>query len=1113
MKYFPALLLSCLLISCSGSDYKSDATDPLLVLHDASTTGIDFSNEIFETTDLNILTFEYLYNGAGVAVADFNGDLLPDLYFAGNMVNGKLYLNRGDFHFEDITEQAGISTDRKWGTGVSVVDINDDGRLDLYLCFAGPYGPDRRENMLYINKGPQNKDDPYGAVYFEEQAEAYGLNDNAHTTHAAFFDYDKDGDLDVYLLNNITDETGPNIIRPKRLKGEMPNTDRLYRNDNGLFTNVSTIAGILKEGYGLGVAIGDINQDNWPDIYVSNDYLSNDLLYINNQDGTFTDRAADWLRHTSYSSMGCDLADFNNDGRLDIAAVDMLPPDHTRRKLMMGSINYNRFLSEIRSGYFPQYMRNTLQLNQGADTHGDILFSEIGQLAGMQSTDWSWSPLFQDMDNDGLRDLLITNGYPRDITNMDFAAYKASLMMNQQYNEQVLQQLIAAVNQVKGAYLPNYVFQNQGDLRFRDRSADWGFTQPSFSHGAAVADLDGDGDLDYITNNSYDAVFIYENRARQQNGNHFLKLQLDGPDGNGMGIGTKITVFQQGSKQYYEHYPYRGYQSSIDPIIHFGLGTNAAVDSIVVQWPDDKQQTIVQPLIDQFMIIGHLPQTAAGSNPQPKPSLYAAVTDRLGCNFQHQEPHYDDFKVSPLLPHKQSQDGPCLSIGDLNGDQLEDFFVGGAFRQSGMIFLQKNDGTFNGYELDPANATAEDLGSVLFDADQDGDLDLYVTSGSNEFPIGSEYYQDRLYYNDGAGHFTLRANALPKMTTSTSCVTAADMDQDGDLDLFVGGRTVPGRYPEVPRSYLLENQGNSFVDVTVEKAPKLANIGMLTDASWTDQDQDGWPDLVLAGEWQPISYWKNESGRFTDQTEAAGLSGTTGWWNRLIVADIDQDGDEDLVAGNLGWNSQHQVRQDRPLSLFVGDFDKNDVPDPIIAHYLEDRFAPLPFRDDLRNWMLPLKKRFQDYQSYADTDWQDLFPNQPVARIDAQWFASSWIENLGNGQYTVHPLPLEAQLAPVFGILATDLNEDGKTDLLLSGNTSAPNPHEGRYDAFNGLLLLSDGQGKFTPMHLQESGIILNGEGRDLGIIRVKGKQLLIATQNNGPMQMYQTVRSAQEAQ
>ena len=1133
-RFFLLLLIVFCSVKCTTGADGQRQSRPLFTLRSPDVTGVHFSNQLYETTDLNIITYEYMYNGAGVAVGDINGDGLPDIYFSGNMVPGKLYLNKGDFVFEDITDEAGIRTSGQWGTGVSMVDINNDGLLDLYLCFSGPYEAAKRKNKLYINNGN---------LTFTEQAGFYGLDDDAHTTHAAFLDYDRDGDLDVYLLNNTTDNLGPNIIRPKRVNGEMANTDRLYRNDRGKFTNVSAAAGILHEGYGLGVAVGDINRDDWPDIYVSNDYLSNDLLYINNRDGTFTEQAGASFKHTSYSSMGCDMADYNNDGQPDIVALDMLPPDNTRRKLMVGSYNYNRYRSEMLNGYFPQYIRNTLQLNRGIAPDGSLVFSEIGLLAGIQSTDWSWSPLLQDLDNDGLKDLVITNGYPRDITNMDFASYKAGKMMKGGYNDRVLKELIREVNQIKGAYLPNYVFKNQGDLTFSDRSADWGFTQPSFSYGAAVADLDNDGDLDYITNNSYDTVFIYENHAQQHFDHHFLRLTLKGNAENQGAIGAKVRLFAGAVTQYYEHYPFRGYQSSIEPVVHFGLGGKNLIDSVIVQWPDNNLQTIRNPAPDQVLAVrykpgdsekaidGDLPKTISGNSQKttlgdsqkiipddsqktnsgdsqktiPGQAHNRVFLEKNVVSFTHQEAHHSDFLEMPLLPHKHSQEGPGISAGDVNGDSLDDFFIGGASGQPGQLFIQMPDGSFEAGNIPAMNPVQENTGCLFFDADMDGDLDLYVAAGGSEFPAASENYQDRIYRNDGNGNFVYDPTALPEINASTSCVIAADFDKDGDNDLFVGGRVVPGRYPEAPRSFLLENQAGRFVDVTASKAPGLNRYGMITDAKWVDIDGDGWMDLMLCGEWLPVSLFKNEGGNLANQTTQAGLSQTFGWWNSLEAADLDRDGDPDLIAGNLGLNTHYKTSPQQPLSLYTGDYDDNGKPDPIIVHYLQDKQVPVHFRDDLLSWIFPLRKKFPDYESYASANWQDFFPDRQTDPVPIDLFVTSWIENLGSGRFRVHPLPTAAQTAPVYGLLAGDFNCDQHPDLLLTGNSSAANPFDGQYDAFNGLLLLGNGQGNFKPQSFRQSGFFVPGEGRALvRIMGADGKPLVLAAQSNGPLKCFQ---------
>ncbi|MEM9144276.1 MAG: VCBS repeat-containing protein, partial [Bacteroidota bacterium] len=707
----------------------------MLTLHAPESTGIHFSNTLYPSTELNVITFEYFYNGAGVAIGDINKDGLQDLYFSGNMVPGRLYVNKGNFSFEDVTKASGIDTTGKWGTGVAMVDINADGFLDLYLCFSGPYGPEQRKNQLYINNGNST---------FTEMAEKYGLDDDSHTTQAAFLDYDLDGDLDLYLLNNMTDRTGPNVIRPKRNNGEMINTDKLYRNDGNRFTDVSEEAGIRKEGYGLGIAIGDIDQDGYPDIYVSNDYLSNDLLYLNNGNGTFTDRAEEFLKHTSYSSMGCDMADYNNDGLLDIVALDMLPPDQRRRMEMIGSINHKRFQSELDNGYAPQFMRNSLQLNRGKLSGGQLPFSEIGQYAGIESTDWSWSPILADMDNDGLKDLLVTNGYPKDITNLDFASYKANSIMKGFFNNAVLADLVKEMEKTTGAYLPNFGYKNLGNLAFGNVSREWGFTQNSFSHGAAIADLDNDGDLDYVVNNSYDSIFIYENTLPKTAQHNYLRLKFKGASLNPEGWGTKIWMYQDTLVQYQEYYPVRGYQSTMEPFVHFGLG-GRKVDSVVVEWSDRVTHILHEPDSDQVLTLGY-PTSDTDVYKESKTRTPTLFEEVALVDFKHAETYFSDFEQLPLLLQGYAQSGPGLCVWDVNGDGHDDFYIGGARGQAGALFKGLGDGRFKRLPLD-LDTESEDLDAVFFDADNDGDKDLYVCSGSTEFPSGSDYYTDRLYTN------------------------------------------------------------------------------------------------------------------------------------------------------------------------------------------------------------------------------------------------------------------------------------------------------------------------------------------------------------------------------
>ncbi len=1083
-------LSALLCLSRCGTTTPPDHADTLLRLLPAGKTGIDFSNRLMETEALNILTYEYFYNGAGVGIGDVNNDSLPDIFFTANQVPCRLYLNEGQFRFRDVTADAGIRTDGKWATGVSMVDINGDGWLDIYVCFSGPQEAPERANAFFLN----NRDGT-----FTDRAAEMGLADTGHSIQAAFFDYDQDGDLDMYLLTNTIGRTGPNIIRPKSSQGEHPNTDRLYENQDGHFVDVSRRAGIRHEGFGLGVSVTDIDQDGRPDIYVSNDYLSDDLLYRNNGDGTFTDMAPVFFRHTSYSAMGNDVADINNDGRPDIVTVDMLPPDNLRRKLMIGSIRYDRFRSEQTAGYRPQFMRNTLQLNQGAAPDGSVAFSEIGQLAGIASTDWSWSPLLGDLDNDGWKDLLITNGYPRDITNLDFSAYKMHTLRQEQYTRGTQASLLEALEGLEGAYLPNVVFQNQGDLRFTDRSADWGFTQPSYSHGAALGDLDRDGDLDYVVNNTNAPAFVYENRAAERH--HWLRIRLDGPSGNRQAIGSKVTLWAGGSVQQLALYPVRGYQSSIEPVLHAGLGNQATVDSFRIEWPDGSIRTLYGVASGQELSVGYAPTDVRLPEPPAKPFWLEDLTAAAGLDWRHRETHYADFKVSPLLPHKHSQSGPCIAVGDMDGDGRDDFFVGGAFRQSGSLFFQRPDGTFLARDLAPGDNFPEDLGSCLFDADGDGDLDLYVTSGGSEFAAESEYYQDRLYRNDGRGHFREDPAALPRIPTSTACVVAGDFDRDGDQDLFVGGRIIPGRYAEIPRSYVLENRNGEFVDVT-EKYPLLREVGRVTAAAWADLDGDAAPELVLAGEWMPVLILYSRDGFNSLDT----VPGTTGWWNSLTVANLDADPELEIVAGNLGRNNPFHPAPRTPLRLYVQDLDGDGRKDAVLSFHLQGQEVPVHFRNDLLNWFSGLKQRFPDYRSYAQAQMTDIFPDLrhgdgEVASVTD--FSTVWLDRQ-QGKWTVHPLPVPAQFAPVQACAILDVDRDGRQDLLLSGNSTAADPQTGHYDAMNGCLLLGDGQGGFRPTEAGESGWYLPGNGTDLQVIRLAdGRTGVLAALNDDRIRLF----------
>lgn len=1103
----PLSLFICttLLIGACNSK-KSD--QKLFELLSPDETGVHFTNRLHEDDQLNILTYEYFYNGGGVGAGDINNDGLTDLFFTGNMSESKLYINKSkDQHiqFEDITAQSGIRTAEGWARGVSMVDVNADGFLDIYVCRAGPAQVGTLPNLLFINQKNNT---------FKEQAKAYGLDYSGNTTQAAFFDYDHDGDLDAYLVTNVMNMRGPNNIRPKIGDGSSPNADRLFRNNgNGTFTDVSKESGILEEGYGLGIAVTDVNNDGWPDVYISNDYVSNDLLYINQQNGTFKNEIASYFKHQSYSAMGNDAADIDNDGLVDFITVDMLPEDPVRRKNMFGLMNYDRHLSELRMGYEPQFMRNTLQHNEGkALGQNHPVFSEIGRYSGVEATDWSWGALFADYDNDGFRDLMITNGYPKDITNRDFVIYRmAEYEMQMRTGNGDSRKLAEALKKVEGAHVPNYLFANNHDLTFANKSTEWGFDIPSFSNGAVYADFDNDGDLDVAMNNIDQEAFLYENHSERKPDQHSLTIKLKGPALNRDGLGVKIWLWTTKGRQYADHSPYRGYQSTTEPSReHFGLGNAAQVDSLTIIWPDSRMQVLKNVKADRIVELDHAKATATAPANYPQPAddaldapLFTGLKNS-GIDFQHKDDLYIDFKIQPLLPHLLSQNGPGIAVADVNGDGLDDFYVGGAFNQSGRVFVQDKQQRFSSKALATGQKYEEDMGSLFFDADGDGDQDLYVVSGSNEFEAGSRYYQDRLYNNDGKGGFSLNTNALPPLLGSGSTVNAADFDRDGDLDLFVGGRLAPGAYPMPGESYILSNEGGRFVEATAQVCPEIKSIGMVTTALWTDFDQDGWIDLIVSGEWMPIVFYKNNNGKLLNASAQTGLKNTTGWWNSIVSGDFDEDGDTDYVLGNVGLNSEGKPSNEKPLTLLAKDFDKSGTMDPVIARYIGNDLYPAHPRDEMTSQMNFLKKRFVYYADYSKAKITDVFKPEELKdarKLICETMQSVLLENKGNGKFAMKYLPAAAQMGAVYGMLANDFNHDGHLDLMLSGNSHATESISGRLDGLNGLLMLGDGKGGFKPLHPAQSGIFVPGDAKGMARLRLgNGRSLVVTAQNNGPL-------------
>jgi len=1092
----------------------------------SSTSGIHFNNEIKETDSVNILDLSNVYNGGGVGIGDFNNDGLQDIYFTGNVVRNKLYLNEGKFHFKDITDIAGVGGEDRWCRGVSVVDINNDGWMDLYVCTNILTNPHKRENLLYINQG----NDKNGIPHFKEMAAEYGLNDTTYSTQAAFFDYDNDGDLDMYLsVNEILAAQYPNQFRPLFKDGSFPSTGRLYRNDwndslkHPFFTDVSKQAGVTTEGYAHEVTIADINKDGWKDIYVTNDYLPPNLLYINNHDGTFTNEASTYFKHTSANAMGQDIIDINNDGLDDIVELDMNPEDNFRKKLMLNPNSYSTYQNSDYFGYQYQYVRNTLQLNQGPrinenDSIGPPIFSEISFLSNIAETDWSWTPLVTDFDNDGYRDIIVTNGFPKDVTDHDFVAFR-----NNAYSLVSKKELLSQIPTVK---IKNYAFRNNGDLTFSDVSDQWGIKDRSFSNGAAYADLDNDGDLDYVVNNINDEAFVYENHSNDaKTHNHYLQIKFSGQSPNMNGLGAWIEIYyDHGKIQAFENTPYRGYLSTDEMGAHFGLGNTKTVDSILIKWPDGKLQKLVNIKPDQKLTVEQKNATQTYSWQKPSiaaNALFKDVTNSLAPNVQNKEYDFIDFNVQKLLPHKLSEYGPALAVGDINGDGLDDIVMGGSLGYSPQLLFQQKDGKFTVRDLLPnannTNKEWEERGILLFDADGDGDNDLYLSCGSYESAPNTDHYQDKLYINDGKGNFILAANALPANNASKSCVRAMDIDNDGDLDLFVAGRCVPSKYPLPVSCFIYRNDskpGNpKFTDISSSVAKDLQNVGMTCDAVFTDFDNDGWKDLVLTGEFMPVKFFRNNHGKF--ELLKTSIDNQVGWWNSIIPGDFDNDGDIDFIVGNTGENSFYRPSDKYPVKIYAKDFDNNGVYDALPSVYIpasaDDTVRkefPAQVRDDLIKQMIEMRRKFPTYKSFATATFDQLLSPDELKDaliLSANNFKTSYIRNDGNGKFTMMPMPVQAQFSSIFGMVAEDVNGDGNLDVIMNGNDFSTEVSVGRYDALNGLVLLGDGKGGFKPLSILQSGIFIPGNGKALvKYADGNGNCMIAASQNRGPLKIFQ---------
>lgn len=1092
--------------ACSESETSrkndSEAQSGMFEQLDPAQSGVDFQNVFTENYEFNILTYEYLYNGGGVAIGDINNDGLPDLYFSASFASNKLYLNKGNFVFEDITEQAGVAAAEGFKTGVSMVDLNSDGLLDIFVCRTSKDDNGLKDNLIFINQGD---------LQFKEAHQELGLNDNSNTNHVAFLDYDKDGDLDVYLLNHRIDfATATQIRAQQQLDGSVvrktnPETpfesDRLFRNDGGRYTDVSQAAGIVNSSFGLSVTVGDINQDGYPDLFVGNDYIEPDYVYINQQDGTFSDEYFTMLRHSSQNTMGADIGDINNDGLPDIMSLDMIAENPFRYKQLINVMQFDRYQLLTKYGYGDQLGRNVLHLNNGNGT-----FSEIGLLAGVAATDWSWATLFADLDNDSWSDIYITNGYRRDVTNLDYMSYtRDSIERTGGITRNRFPDINEILNIIPEQKIKNYCYRNRGDLSFEDVSEKWTNTPASFSNGAAYGDLDGDGDLDLVVNNIGSPAFLLKNTLHSAN--NYLQLQLIGPKGNRQALGAVASFTTTTGKQHKELQLNHGFFSTSEPILHFGLGETSTIPTLSIIWPDNSETVLRDVTANQRLTIKYdeVEHTPISKKNNPLVNQFNDQAQQRGLNFIHQENDFIDFKRERLIPRRISTEGPALAVGDINQDGLADLFFGGAAGQEGQIYLQNNKGQFTKHTVPVLveDASSEDVASVFFDADEDGDRDLYVVSGGNAFSLNDPKYLDRLYLNDGLGNFT-KAN-LPVPPGSGGAVVAWDYDEDGDQDLLVGGRVKAGAFPQAPLSYVLENQGSgNFTNATDKVFPEFKTLGMITDLQTADLDDDGRLELVVCGDFLPIQIFVFQASSFVNTTTDWGLGNTTGLWRKVTITDVDQDGKKDIIAGNEGLNTRLKASVDHPLKLYYGDFDNNGSVDPILCYPYEGNYYPLQGRDAIMGQIPELKKRFSRYEIYASANIEEVLGNfiSNATILNVEMLANT-IFFQEDGKFLPSALNNEGQIAPVYDILSFDFNQDGKMDYLLGGNFYGSETETGLYDAGNGLLLQSNAtrSPEYLPNRLYN--LWISREVRQLERIELAdGKQGIIVLNNNGPVQL-----------
>ncbi|WP_337043091.1 VCBS repeat-containing protein [Emticicia sp. 17c] len=1086
------------LVSCRNSSH-----DTLFDALDASQTGIDFMNKIEDTPEMNIINYRNFYNGAGVAIGDINNDGYADIYLTANQGENKLYLNKGtqngeSFQFQDITREAGVGGTKAWSTGVTFADVNGDGLLDIYVCNSGELRNDTRGNELFINQGVGRN----GIPSFKEMAKEYGLFDGGYSTHAAFFDYDRDGDLDCYLLNNSFIQVNKLQYENLRSQRDPFGGHKLFRNDNNKFTDVSQQAGIYGSviGFGLGITVGDVNNDNWLDIYISNDFYERDYLYINQKNGTFKEVVEESMGHTSLNSMGADIADINNDGNLDIFVTDMLPNDDYRLKTTSTFESYELEKIKEERDFYHQYTRNTLQLNNGENHNGTPLFSEVAALAGIHATDWSWGALVFDMDNDGLKDIFVANGIIHDLTDQDFISFLADKnTIPQMLDRNGRPNINKMVEKMPSQPIANYAFHNRGNLKFENKAADWGLGEPGFSNGAAYGDLDNDGDLDLVINNNNMPVSVFRNNTIEKLKKHYLRINLKGNTHNAFGIGAKVYLYQQGKTQYLQSMPNHGFQSSSDHILIFGLDNNPNIDSLAVIWQNDKKQVIKNPKANTELVLEQKNATQTVSfAPTRLKQYFADITGQTALNYTHTENDFVDYNRDATLKQLFSRQGPALAVGDVNADGLEDVYLGAATDTTGKLFLQTPAGTFrvSNQAVFAQTPHADEVAAFFFDADSDGDLDLYVATGGNEFLKGNPLLADRLYLNDGKGNFSL-SNNLPNLLENTACVTAHDFDKDGDLDLFVGSRMISAQYGKSPESFLLRNNGKG-----VFTAESLGEVGMITDAAWTDIDNDGWTDLVLVGDWMPVSILKNKQGKLA---APAPIPDSAGWWNTIKIADIDNDGDQDFIVGNLGLNSKLTASKAQPATLCINDFDKNGLVEQLICVYNNGKLVPLMQKPDLQRTIPSIKERFVYHKDYANKSVDEIFTSEQKEGMIEKSVVNpqtSFFINDGKGNFTMVALPIEVQFSPVFGIEVCDYDNDKNPDILLTGNFYDVLPEIGRYDSNHGLVLHGKGKGQFEVLKPKDTGFFSNGQVRRMKIVRGAKKNMLILAKNNDKAQV-----------